>query len=282
MSKYLDLSVKSSISELINAELLVGKFNDIYTILDNDIKISELNEVFKQLLQSKSQISNIGIDLPLSFGDYSSMNFKTVVVALDPKRNDKSNKNQNQDKENPSISVGSIFNLHTDEGKNTGKNCYWEFVSHLTNSSFVYLTDIYKIYYESKDSLGQKLLSNKDSDFTEKNKPAYEKNISILKEEIKFINPNRIITLGKDARESVIKIMEIETNDEEVHIKKDNIEFIFLPHISTTVTQSTKTIGDLYRGLGIITKNDKILQIGNELISNKSIPNILNPIELNH
>jgi hypothetical protein len=140
------------------------------------------------------------------------------------------------------------------------------------------LTDIYKIYYESKDSFGQKLLSNKDTDFTEKNNPAYEKNISILKEEIKIINPNRIITLGKDARDSVIKIMDIETSDEEVHVSKDNIEFIFLPHISTTVTQSIKTIGDLYRGLGIITKNDKILQIGKELISNKNIPNILNPL----
>lgn len=277
MSKHLDLSVKSSISELINVELFVGKFDDIYTTLDNDIKITELNEVFMQLLKSKPKISNIGIDLPLSFGDYNSINFKTLVVALDPKRNDKSNKTQNQDKENPSISVGSIFNLHTDEGKNTGKNCYWEFVQHLTKSSFVYLTDIYKIYYESKDSLGQKLLSNKDSDFIEKRKPAYEKNISILKEEIKIINPNRIITLGKDAREAVIKIMEIETNDEEIHVKKNNIEFIFLPHISTTVTQSIKTIGDLYRGLGIITKNDEILQIGNELISNKNIPSILNP-----
>ncbi|MFN6039059.1 MAG: hypothetical protein ACK452_11380, partial [Bacteroidota bacterium] len=191
MSKHLDLSVKSSISELINVELFVGKFDDIYTTLDNDIKITELNEVFMLLLKSKPKISNIGIDLPLSFGDYNSINFKTLVVALDPKRNDKSNKTQNQDKENPSISVGSIFNLHTDEGKNTGKNCYWEFVQHLTKSSFVYLTDIYKIYYESKDSLGQKLLSNKDSDFIEKRKPAYEKNISILKEEIKIINPNR-------------------------------------------------------------------------------------------
>ena len=279
MSNHLDPSLKASISELINAELLIGKFNDIYTILDNDIKISELNEVFKQLLQSKSQISNIGIDLPLSFGDYSSMNCKTVVVALDPKRNDKSNKYQNQDKQNPSISVGSIFNLHTDEGKNTGKNCYWEFVSHLTNSSFVYLTDIYKIYYESKDSFGQKLLSNKDSDFTEKNKPAYEKNISILKEEIKIINQNRIITLGKDARNAVLRIFDdIQIDKEEIQCSHKGIEYIFLPHISTTVTQSIKTIGDLYRGLGIITKNDEILQIGNELISNRSIPNILNPI----
>jgi hypothetical protein len=122
MSKHLDLSVKSSISELINVELFVGKFDDIYTTLDNDIKITELNEVFMQLLKSKPKISNIGIDLPLSFGDYNSINFKTLVVALDPKRNDKSNKTQNQDKENPSISVGSIFNLHTDEGKNTGKS----------------------------------------------------------------------------------------------------------------------------------------------------------------
>lgn len=275
MSKHVSLSIKSAISELINTELLSGKFDDIYTTLDKDIKISDLNNVFEHLLQSKSKVSNIGIDLPLSFGDYIPTNFKTLVVALDPKRNDKSNKTQNQNKDNPSISVGSIFSLHTDAGKNTGKNCYWEFVSHLTQFGFVYLTDIYKIYYESKDPLGQKLVSNKDSDFIEKRKPAYEKNISILKEEIKIIQPHRIITLGKDARESVIKIMGIETSDEEINIKKDNIEFIFLPHISTTVTQSIKTIGDLYRGLGIITKNDTIFKIGNELISNKNITNIL-------
>ena len=277
----IDIQISKEISNLINTELLSISNSDVYNLLGKEIKVADLNQIFKSLLQNKSQLKNVGIDLPLSFGDYHSAINKTMVVALDPKRNDKSNAIHNK-KTPVEISIGSIFSLHTEEGKNTGKNCYWEFVSHLTNSSFVYLTDIYKIYYVSKDSLGQKLLSNKDSDFTEKNKPAYEKNISILKAEIKIINPNRIITLGKDARESVIKIMEIETNDEEVHIKKDNIEFIFLPHISTTVTQSIKTIGDLYRGLGIITKNDEILQIGNELISNRSIPNILNPIELNH
>ena len=63
MSKHVSLSIKSAISELINTELLAGKFNDIYATLDKDIKISDLNRVFEQLLQSKSKVSNIGIDL---------------------------------------------------------------------------------------------------------------------------------------------------------------------------------------------------------------------------
>ena len=207
----IDIQISKEISNLINTELLSISNSDVYNLLDKEIKVADLNQIFKSLLQNKSQLKNVGIDLPLSFGDYHSAINKTMVVALDPKRNDKSNAIHNK-KTPVEISIGSIFSLHTEEGKNTGKNCYWEFVSHLTNSSFVYLTDIYKIYYESKDSLGQKLLSNKDSDFTEKNKPAYEKNISILKAEIKIINPNRIITLGKDARESVIKIISNKIN----------------------------------------------------------------------
>jgi hypothetical protein len=42
------------------------------------------------------------------------------------------------------------------------------FVSYLTQSNFVYLKDIYKIYYQTKDKNGQNLLSNKDRSFTEK------------------------------------------------------------------------------------------------------------------
>ncbi len=276
MSKFLEHSIKSDISKLLNVELLAGKFDDVYDIIDNDIKINELNKVFVELLQNKSHISNIGIDLPLSFGEINSTNNSTIVVALDPKRNNKSNKIQNQNKENPSISVGSIFNLHSEAGKNTGKNCYWDFVSYLTKSSFVYLTDIFKIYYEFTDSTGQKILSNKDPDFTQKSNVAYEKNISILKEEIRIINPKRIITLGKDARESVIKIMDIKTENNEIQIISNDKEFIFLPHISTTVTQSIKTIGDLYKGLGILTKNEEIFKIGSDLILNRDISKVLN------
>ncbi|MFN5385212.1 MAG: hypothetical protein ACK5CO_00160, partial [Bacteroidota bacterium] len=72
---------------------------------------------------------------------YTSTN-KTMIIALDQKRNKQDSK---------AVSVSSMFCFHTEDGKNTNKNNYWNFVSCLAKSSFFYLTDIYKIYYKTKD-----------------------------------------------------------------------------------------------------------------------------------
>lgn len=277
----IDIQISKEISNLINTELLSISNSDVYNLLDKEIKVADLNQIFKSLLQNKSQLKNVGIDLPLSFGDYHSAINKTMVVALDPKRNDKSNAIHNK-KTPVEISIGSIFSLHTEEGKKTGKNSYWDFISYISNSGFVYVTDIYKIYYETKDETGQILLSNKDKALINKDKALiaakispYEQNVSILKKEIEIIKPDRIITLGKDAKNAVKKILELPENNDEVIMKHNGKEFVFLPHISTTVTQSIKTIGDLYKGLGIITNQQEIISIGVHLLANRKIEDIL-------
>jgi hypothetical protein len=259
----LDPSIKRKVSISLNTNLFSSRFvdDDIYELLGRDITIGDLNDVFKNLLQSKSDINNIGIDLPIWFGDYTSTN-KTMVVALDPKRNKQDDK---------AISVSSIFSLHTEDGKNTNKNDYWNFVSYLAQSSFVYLTDIYKIYYQTKDRNGQNLLSNKDKSFTEEK--CYAQNKSILEDEIlRIVKPNRIITLGGDAAKAVKRIKDIKTSNIQFHY--DGIEYIFLPHISRTVTQSIKTIGNLYKGLGIISQRPEIEHIGDTIIKNSELKNI--------
>lgn len=270
----IDIPIGKEISNLINKALLSVSNSDIHTLLEKELKIADLNQIFKSLLQNKSQLKNVGIDLPLSFGDYNSSSHKTMIVALDPKRNDKSNAIHNK-KTPVEISIGSIFSLHTENGKKTGKNSYWDFISYISKSGFVYVTDIYKIYYETKDEAGQILLSNKDKAFIASNEPPYVQNVSILKKEIEIINPNRIITLGKDAKNAVIKILDLPGNNDEVMLKHNGKEFVFLPHISTTVTQSIKTIGDLYKGLGIITNQKEITSIGVDLLANRRIVDIL-------
>lgn len=256
-------NISENVSDLIIKKLLSENFkeNEVYNLLDKSISIDDLNVIFKDLLRSKSYLRNIGLDLPLWFGNYNS-SIRTVAVALDPKRNRQ---------ENNIITVGSIFSLHTSEGKNTNKNDYWNFISYLADTGFVYLTDIYKIYYETKDEKGQFLLSNKDKSFVENE--CYEQNKSILEDEIlRIVKPNRIITLGNDAARAVKRIKDIKTNNIQFH--HDGIDYIFLPHISRTVTQSIKTIGNLYKGLGIISQQPEIEHIGDSIIKNSELKNI--------
>lgn len=261
---FLDQSIKSDISNLINKKLLSGRSreNEIYDLLGKNLSINDLDFVFNSLLKSKSHLKNIGIDLPIWYGDYNSTT-KTMVVALDPKRNNQENKD---------ISIGSVFGLHSAEGKNTNRNDYWNFVSYLAQTGFVYLTDIYKIYYETKNEKGQNLISNKDKSFIEKE--CYQQNKSILEDEIlNIVRPNQIITLGVEAANAVKGIKKIKTND--IQIQQDDIQYIFLPHIARTVTQSIKTIGNLYKGLGIITRNFEIEQIGDSILEHSELKKIL-------
>jgi hypothetical protein len=267
MEGFLAAEVRNKISNPINLNLFSGNFDDVFDLIDSDLEISNLNEVFRRILEGKSQIRNLGVDLPLSFGDITSTTIRTMVVAMDPKRNNKI--------ENLKISVGSVFNLHSEEGRNTGKNSYWEFISYLNQAGFVYVTDIYKLYYEYKNEDGSWCESNKDKDFTGDKNP-YHQNVAILKEEIKLIEPTRIITLGKEARNAVLRIFDdIQIDKEEIQCSHKGIEYIFLPHISTTVTQSIVTIGQLYKGLGIITKNSSLSEIGENLIANRNVGDIL-------
>lgn len=265
--KFLDISIKSEVSQLLNTQLFSGRFSDseIYNLLEKHISIEDLNSVYQNLLQNKSHLKNLGIDLPLWFGSFNSTH-KTMVVALDPKRNKQENKE---------ISVGSIFSLHTEEGKTTNKNDYWNFISYLAQTDFVYLTDIYKIYYETKDKNGQNIVSNKDKDFIEN--ACYQHHKSILDDEInKIVKPNRIITLGNDAANAVKRIKDIKTN--EIQFQQYEIDYLFLPHISRTVTQSIKTIGNLYKGLGIVAQKEEIRQIGNSILNHSELKQILTKI----
>lgn len=227
--------------------------------IDVTLRVENLNPDLQLLLNSKSVLKNCGIDLPLWFGELNCAQ-RLIIVALDPKRNQTTKE----------ITLGSVFSLHTAEGRSTLRNNYWNFIEPLTKQGFVYVTDIFKLYYETMSEAKRSiLLSNKDKSHIEPGTPSGKLYKKILEEEIAIIRPTRIITLGNEAAAAVKKIRNISTSD--LAFRDVNTEYIFLPHISTTVTQSIKTIGNLFKGVGMINGDEMIASIGENILRNKNL-----------
>jgi len=50
----------------------------------------------------------------------------------------------------------------------------------------------------------------------------------------------------------IFMTQKIKTND--IQFQQDGIQYIFLPHVPRTVTQSIKTFVNLYKGIGLATR----------------------------
>lgn len=256
-----------------------SKFQQTTLEIDVSVEIKDLLYFGSFLLNKSEKIKNLGIDFPLFFENKGKPNL--AIVAMDPKRNDESCKEKN------CISLGSVFALNKDSGRKSNENDYWNFIYPLTQDFNVYLTDVYKIYYDSIDK-NQKV-SNKDTDFKEFKISINnnEKNIHrhILEKEFDFLfqnsstNESLVIALGKEAKTSICQLFGINLKEDEISIVHDNIKFIFMPHISRTVTQNIKTVSRLYEAIGELKnarKNDgdkfklagsQILDLKEELFS---------------
>ena len=234
------------------------------------INIDLLDVVFHNLLSSKKDLKNIGIDLPLSFGDFANATERTVVIALDPKRNDKTNKSYNKPND-LQVTIGSVFSLHPKHDLDAKQTDYKSFISYLTrpSDSYVYLTDIYKIYYEfTKDN--QTITSKKDPDYTKEASICYKKMAEILSLELNEIKPDRIITLGKDAGELLGTLID------ENKFGLSCVEHVKMPHLSPLVTRNIDTIGNLFHSIGVVTNNLGITDLGQSILENKVIKNLFN------
>ncbi|MBM77084.1 MAG: hypothetical protein CL846_01255 [Crocinitomicaceae bacterium] len=232
---------------------MVKNYNSSLTELNrfNNILINDLGE-FETLLKSKSEIKNIGVDLPIYIGDIENKN-KIMIIAMDPKRSGQ---------ENDEITLNSVFSIHSKKhGRETKSNDYWKFIEPLTKENLVYLTDIYKIYYEFEDN-GIKKISNKDKSFIGSESVYMKMNKSILENEIRCLQPNKIITMGKAPENALKSMFGIKAG---LFYKNNGIEYIFMPHISRTVTQSITTIGSLYETIGKIKGEKKLEDLGKQI-----------------
>lgn len=260
---YLTSKVSSILQEhLFNTEMAIEKW---YTKvrageeLTNTVSSAQIHPALQNIISGKWAVKNCGIDLPVWFGDLNSEK-RVMIVALDPKRNQTTSE----------ITLGSVFSLHTSEGRNTRRNNYWNFIRPLTEQGFVYVTDIFKFYFETKHTAtGSFVLSNKNKDHIRPDSDCGKLYKQILQAEIDLVRPQRIITLGNEAASAVKKIRNIDTAD--LTYVDGTSEYIFLPHISNTVTQSIKTIGNLFLGTGIIKNDEHLVSIGKDILQRRNL-----------
>jgi hypothetical protein len=228
------------------------------------IKFEDLLHFDSFLTEKIDKIKNVGIDFPILFQNKGKPNL--VIVAMDPKRND------NNQIQKGNVSLGSVFSLNNINSTKQNSNDYWKFISPLRNDFNIYLTDIYKIYFASSRS--EQKVSNKDFEFKNKSTSIDNQNVSIHKQilkkelEIVFRNSNSednlVVALGKEAEIALREIYNISFEEENIQVTQENINFLFMPHISRTVTQSIKTIGSLYEAIGVLKNLRKLYKKGNE------------------
>jgi uracil-DNA glycosylase len=199
-------------------------------------------------LQNYKDCLALGIDFPIWF-DWDDINKpKVMIIGRDPQRNHDDNR----------LVIGTPFGLGTEGGRNSKRNKYWKFTKLLLQQNRVYLTDVYKLFTKSNEKKELK----KDTKFH------YE----ILEKEIKTVNPDKIVTIGKDAKIAISSMYKIDHNNciNSHTVEPNNLEIIFVPHISNMVLQNIIPIANLFLSLGKI-KNDKNLEkIGCDILENKN------------
>ena len=197
------------------------------------------------------KLRNLGTDLPVYFGNPEICKERIMIIAMDAKRNA-----PNSDDD---VVLNSVFSLHSlSYGRKTTKNDYWKFIEPLTKENFVYITDVYKLFYEYTNLDGKPKISNKDKNFTDTKNGSIHK--AILDKEIALINPTKIITLGKEAKTALLAI-----RPDLGEIEKGEIECIFMPHISRIVTQNVPTVADFFIGLGKLKNNEELIKLGDQI-----------------
>ena len=235
---------------------MIEQYDSVISSVMPNLLLTDLIGI-DDILNKKESIRNLGIDLPIYFGDYYNCSSKIMIVAMDPKRNGQDNKE---------IVMGSVFGLHDKRGRETSRNDYWKFIAPLLDSNFIYLTDIYKIYYEYnvlKNNISATIISNKDPEYLDKNGTVFKLNKSILEREIAFIKPDLIVSLGLESANALKMLQGIK--EKENYMIHNGIEYIFMPHIARTVTQSIPTIANLFIAMGKIKKHKSLIEAGEQI-----------------
>jgi|688.fasta_scaffold232752_2 hypothetical protein len=216
-------------NNLINPEEGLHKQYELLEVYGASDIIPETGFVSKQFLNPEFSalklnqlVNHMAIDLPVYLANESSK-VNIMICAMDPLSN-----HINDDK----IGLWNPFSILRNPENYSGSDASnHSFFTPLKNEFNLYITDIYKLYFKHKEKKSNSI-------------PLYTKlklHTTILKQEIKIVSPQFIITLGnasknallgifKDADSSLIK-SKIE-GIEVYEINKLEMKIICLPHIS--------------------------------------------------
>lgn len=131
-----------------------------------------------------------GIDFPTWFGDFK--NKKILFLGIDPMRNNKDFEKSKADS-GKDVILGTPYAFHIRGFRETRTNSYWQVISEVSKSNFVYVTDIYKTFFYTDNT--KKIRSYEFWNKTE-NISFNQNHRKLLIEEINLIEPDLIITFG--------------------------------------------------------------------------------------
>lgn len=131
-----------------------------------------------------------GIDLPTWFGDFK--NKKVIFLGIDPMRNDKDFQKSNASLSKDVI-VGTPYAFHIKGFRENRTSPYWQVISEVAKSNFVYVTDIYKTFFYTDIT---KKMRSYDFWNKEENRIFNQIHRQFLVDEINLIEPDIIITFG--------------------------------------------------------------------------------------
>jgi hypothetical protein len=162
------------------------EFSDNLLFL-NDIKNKGLIREFQNVPHTSCLN---GIDFPTWFGDFK--NKKILFLGIDPMRNNKDFEKSKADSVNDVI-IGTPYAFHIRGFRETRTNSYWQVISEVSKSNFVYVTDIYKTFFYTDNT--KKIRSYEFWNKAE-NLSFNQNHRKLLIEEINLIEPDLIITFG--------------------------------------------------------------------------------------
>ncbi|SDD24886.1 Uracil DNA glycosylase superfamily protein [Niabella drilacis] len=145
-------------------------------------KVLDVDRINPSILTEKNRSNGslFGIDFPSWFGDYNSGK-RIMIVGIDPLRNEVAFKNS--DKKN-NVIIGTPYGFHNSA---TPKVKKYAFAKQLSEKNFIYLTDIFKIYFKLDKG------ARRSYDIFSEEKNHFR---LILLKELEIINPDLIISLG--------------------------------------------------------------------------------------
>ena len=212
-------------------------------VLSDKYKLKE--PYLSHILSYKDSITTMAIDLPV-FYKSSGNNKPTIMIcamdALPPKPDSVHWNNKDFNFKND-IGLWAPFSIIDDWKSPTGSmKSNIPFFAELLKNFNLYITDIYKLFFRC-DFKNQLINSNQISNYTEL-KNEYQENIHgyILSKEIEIIQPNCIVTLGNNSRNTLISINENQNlHKQSLYGWKDDLQsyhwaksipIISSPHIS--------------------------------------------------
>ncbi len=220
----------------------------------NESSQSQCVDLLKDSFIKYKDSETLGIDLPLWI-DWNTNKPKLMIIGRDPQRNAKTQKG---------LIIGSPYNLASNGGRKANKN-YWKFIEPLTENHRLYITDIYKLFIVNTAEKVKVLRGLKE-------------HYAIFTDELNFICPDKIITIGKDAADAVKKFISVNENlstkksygDLVYEVTDDETKrmftIYFIPHISGQVTSGVVTVANLYKSIGMLRDDKELQTVGEEII----------------